>query len=156
MNYWLIKSEAGCYSIDDLKKDKKTSWGGVRNYQARNFMMRDMQVGDGVLFYHSGGPHKGKAEPGVYGLAKVASNAHSDETQFNKKDEHYDAKATKEKPIWYCVDMAFVKKFKVPVTLPEIRLDPAFAGMPLLARGQRLSVMPVSKKHFEYMLTLVR
>ncbi len=154
MNYWLIKSEGECYSIDDLKKDKKTSWGGVRNYQARNFMMRDMQVGDGVLFYHSLGSAKEPA--GVYGVAKVASKAHPDETQFDKKDMHYDGKATKEKPIWYCVDMAFVKKFKVPVTLPEIRLDPAFAGMPLLAPGQRLSVMPVSKKHFDYMLTLAK
>jgi predicted RNA-binding protein with PUA-like domain len=152
MNYWLIKSEAGCYGIDDLKKDKKTSWAGVRNYQARNFMMKGMEVGDGVLFYHSNGTKENPA--GVYGLAKVASKAYADETQFNKKDDHYDIKATKENPIWYCVDMAFVKKFKEPVLLFEIKIDPAFAGMPLLARGQRLSIMPVSKKHFENIVML--
>jgi predicted RNA-binding protein with PUA-like domain len=152
MNYWLIKSEMECYGIDDLKKDKKTFWSGVRNYQARNFMMKGMEVGDGVLFYHSNGTKENPA--GVYGLAKVASKARADETQFDKTDEHYDKKATKEKPIWYSVDMAFVKKFKEPVSLSEIKIDPAFAGMPLLAPGQRLSVMPVSKNHFEYIVTL--
>lgn len=154
MNYWLIKSESMCYSIDDLKRGRKTSWTGVRNYQARNFMVKGMEVGDGVLFYHSGGPHKSKIEPGVYGLAKVASKPHADETQFDKKDEHYDPKATKAKPIWQCVDMAFVKKFKEPITLAEIKLDPAFSGMLLLARGSRLSIQPVSTKHYTHILLL--
>jgi predicted RNA-binding protein with PUA-like domain len=162
MNHWLVKSESTCYSIDDLKKDKKTSWEGVRNYQARNFMVRCMKVGDAVLFYHSGGPHiKGvKAEPGVYGVARVASKPHADETQFDKKDEHYDPKAVKPSGgskgnvIWQCVDIAFVKKWKHPVTLTEIRLDPAFAGMPLLAPGQRLSIQPVSATHFSHIFKL--
>ena len=158
MNYWLIKSEASCYSIDDLKKDKKTSWEGVRNYQARNFMTQGMKVGDKILFYHSIGSDKTPA--GVYGVARVASGAHADETQFQIKDEHYDPKAIKPKVgnagkvIWQCVDVAFVSKWKHPVTLAEIRLDPALSGMPLLAPGQRLSIMPVSEKHFNHILNL--
>ena len=158
MNYWLIKSEASCYSIDDLKKDKKTSWEGVRNYQARNFMTQGMKVGDKILFYHSIGSDKTPA--GVYGVARVASGAHADETQFDRKDEHYDPKAIKPKAgnagkvIWQCVDVAFVSKWKHPVTLAEIRLDPALSGMPLLALGQRLSIMPVSEKHFNHILNL--
>jgi predicted RNA-binding protein with PUA-like domain len=148
MNYWLIKSEGACYSIDDLKKDKKTPWTGVRNYQARNFMMRDMAMGDGVLFYHSIGS---TTEPaGVYGIARVASKVKIDETQYDKKDMHYDAKATKEKPIWYCVDMAYVKKYKNVVTLAEMKIDPKLEGMMVRATGSRLSIQPVSEKHFKY------
>ncbi len=162
MNHWLIKSESTCYSIDDLKKDKKTSWTGVRNYQARNFMVSGMQVGDAVLFYHSGGPHikEVKAQPGVYGVARVASAPHADETQFDKADDHYDPKAVKPTKgnngnvIWQCVDIAYVAKFKHPVTLAEIRLDPACAGMPLLAPGQRLSIQPVSATHFAHILKI--
>jgi predicted RNA-binding protein with PUA-like domain len=152
MNYWLIKSESECYSIDDLKKDKKTSWTGVRNYQARNFMTKGMGVGDGVLFYHSNGTKENPT--GVYGLAKVASKPHVDETQFKPRDEHYDPKATCTKPIWQCVDMAFVKKFKEPITLAEIKLDPTFSDMLLLARGSRLSIQPVSIKHYNHILSL--
>ena len=148
MNYWLIKSEASCYSIDDLKQDKKTAWVGVRNYQARNFMMNDMKVGDLVLFYHSNGD---KINPtGVYGIAKVASKSHPDESQFDKKDQHYEPKATTDKPIWYCIDMAFVRKFKYPVTLADIKIDPKLAGIFITQTGSRLSVGPVSKVHFEY------
>ncbi len=145
MNYWLMKSEGDCYSIDDLKRDKKTSWGGVRNYQARNFMMRDMQKGDLVLFYHS------NSKPsGVYGIAKVVSAAHPDETQFDTKDEHCDPKATREKPIWYCVDVAFIEKFKNPVSLDAMKFDPKLEGMLVRARGSHLSIQPVSEKHFRY------
>jgi predicted RNA-binding protein with PUA-like domain len=107
--YWLIKSEMDCYSIDDLKRDKKTSWTGVRNYQARNFMM-NMNTGDVVFFYHSNGSIK--SPTGIYGIAKVSSLAHPDQSQFDKKDEHFDPKSKQEKPIWYCVDVGFVKKFK--------------------------------------------
>jgi predicted RNA-binding protein with PUA-like domain len=147
MNYWLLKSEGNCYSIDDLKRDKRTAWTGVRNYMARNFMVRDMQVGDQVLFYHS------SSEPtGVYGLAKVAGAAHPDMTQFNKKDDHYDPKATKEKPIWHCVDVAFIKKLKAPVSLQELKLDPNLEGMLVRERGSRLSIQPVSEKHFTYIV----
>lgn len=145
MNYWLMKSEGDCYSIDDLKRDGKTPWSGVRSYQARNFMMRDMKVGDLVLFYHS------NSKPsGVYGIGKVTSAAHPDETQFDKKDEHFDPKATKEKPIWYCVDVAFVEKFKNPVSLDALKFDPKLEGMLVRAKGSRLSVQPVSEKHFRH------
>ncbi len=163
MNYWLIKSEWDCYSIDDMKKDKKVAWTGVRNYQARNFMTRDMKVGDMVLFYHSGGTTENPT--GVYGVVKVASKAHVDETQFDKKDDHYDPKATKEKTrpngssgraIWHCVDMAYVKTFKHPVTLSEIKIDPKLNGMLVRTVGSRLSIQPVSKKHFDHILTLAK
>lgn len=149
MNYWLIKSEATCYSIDDLKRDKKTAWGGVRNYQARNFMSRDMKVGDLALFYHS------SAEPsGVVGVAEVVSKAYPDPTQFDKKDDHYDPKATKEKPIWYVVDFKFKSKFKNMVTLGQIKIDPKLNGIMVAQQGSRLSVMPVSEKHFKRILEI--
>jgi predicted RNA-binding protein with PUA-like domain len=150
MNYWLLKTEPGAYSIDDLARDKRTTWEGVRNYQARNFMQA-MHVGDLALVYHS------SAEPlGVFGVAQVAASAHADESQFNKKDPHWDPKATKEKPIWYCPDVAFVEKFKEPVLLRRIKADSALGGMMLTAPGSRLSVQPVSQKHFEHICQLGR
>jgi|SRR5665213_501411 len=150
MNYWLFKSEPSAYSIDDLKRDKKIAWEGVRNYQARNFM-KEMRVGDLALFYHS------SADPmGVFGVAKIVAAPHPDESQFNKKDSHYDPKATREKPIWYCVDVAFVEKFKEPILLGAIKNDPALRGIMLAAPGSRLSVQPVSEKHFEVIRTAGR
>ena len=104
MNYWLLKSEGTSYSIDDLKRDKVTPWSGVRNYQARNFM-QSMHVGDLCLFYHS------SANPaGIYGIAKVASKAKADETQFDKKSHYFEPRASKAKPVWFCADIKFVKK----------------------------------------------
>lgn len=147
--YWLIKSEGDCYSIDDLKKDKKTPWSGVRSYQARNFMKDEMSLGDLALFYHS------NSKPsGVYGIAKVASKAHIDETQFDTKDEHYDPKSSKENPRWFCVDFSFVKKIKEPISLSELKLDPKLEGMYVRRKGDRLSIQPVSKKHFDYILKI--
>ena len=148
MNYWLIKSEGDCYSIDDLKKDGRTAWEGIRNYQARNYM-RDMKVGDLLLFYHS------MSDPtGVYGIAKVVSEAHIDESALNPKDEHYDPKAAKyvaegKEPLWSCVDVAFVQKFSKPVSLEEIKKNKELGHMLVAKPGQRLSVMPVSKEHFD-------
>ena len=144
MNYWLVKTDPESYSINDFAKDKKTSWNGVRNYQARNFM-KAMKKGDGILFYHS------QENPGsVTGIAKVAKEAYPDDTAQDKKNAHYyDPKATPENPIWYMVDIALVKKLKHPVTLTEIKKDPFFAGMPLRAQGSRLSVQPVEEKHFK-------
>jgi len=144
MKYWLMKSEPDVYSIDHLQKDKTTWWEGVRNYQARNFMMNEMQVGDEVLFYHS------NAEPpGVAGLARVSKAAAPDKTQFDKKSEYHDPKATKEKPIWYCVEVEFVKKFKDFVSLNDLRENDKLKDMVVLQKGSRLSVQPVDKKHFE-------
>jgi predicted RNA-binding protein with PUA-like domain len=150
MNYWLLKTEPGAYSIDDLKRDKRTAWEGVRNYQARNFM-RQMQPGDLALVYHSS-----STTLGVFGVAKIAAAAHLDESQFNKKDSHYDPKATRQKPIWFCPDIEFVEKFKEPVLLGAIKADPALRGIMLAAPGSRLSVQPVSKKHFEHIRAAAR
>jgi len=140
MNYWLIKSEAATYSIDHLKREKVTPWSGVRNYAARNFMMK-MKKGDLMLFYHS------NANAGIYGIAKAASDPHPDESQFDKKKYHFEPRATREKPVWYCVDVAFVEKFKEPMLRDEIKLDPTLAGMVVLTHP-RLSVQPVSEKQF--------
>jgi len=148
MSYWLLKSEASCYSIDDMKRDKKVSWEGIRNYQARNFM-REMKVGDLCFFYHSS-----DKETGVYGVVKVVAEAHVDESQFKKSDEHFDPKATTEKPIWQCVDVAFVEKFKSPISLSEIKHDPKLSGIVVAEQGSRLSVQPVSPTHFEHILQL--
>jgi predicted RNA-binding protein with PUA-like domain len=139
-----MKTEPEGYSIDDLKRDKKTPWSGVRNYQARNFMIQ-MEKGDLVLFYHSS-----CIPVGVYGIGKVACAAHPDETQFDRESQYFDPKATREKPIWQCVDVAFVKKFKTPSTLEMIKFDPKLEGMRVRERGLRLSVQPVSEKHFRY------
>lgn len=159
---WLIKSEGDCYSIDDLKRDKRTPWEGIRNYRARNFMSGGadgtiepkMRVGDLVLFYHSMGD-KGKGEPtGVYGVAKVVSAAHPDMSAQNKKDEHYDPKASADKPIWMCVDMAFAKKFKQPVSLDEIKRNPKLSGMMVAQQGLRLSITPVLMSQFDEVVRL--
>lgn len=144
MNHWLMKSEPDVFSIDQLHKDKTTLWEGVRNYQARNFMMKDMQVGDWVLFYHS------NAKPsGIAGLAKVSKLAAPDKTQFDKKSEYFDEKATKEKPIWFCVEVEYVEKFKHLVSLNELRENEKLADMLVLQKGSRLSIQPVDKKHFD-------
>lgn len=148
MRYWLLKSEGDVYPISALKKDGKTPWSGVRNYRARNFMRDDMRVGDLCLFYHS------SSQPmGVFGIAKVASRPYADEAQFDTKSDYYDPKATKEKPIWYLVDIAYVRTLKKPVTLAEIKADPALSSM-MLTKNIRLSIQPVSIKHFEHILKL--
>lgn len=143
MNYWLVKSEADCYSIDDFKKDKKTQWTGVRNYQARNFM-KEMRVGDLVIFYHSSAN-----PPAAVGLAKVVKAAYPDNTALEKSDDHYDKKHTREKPVWYAPDLAFVEKWGHPVSLSDIKINPKLEGIMVAAQGSRLSVQPVSKAHFD-------
>lgn len=137
-----MKSEPESYGIDHLKNDKETSWNGVRNFQARNYM-REMEIGDQILFYHSS-----CKVPGVYGIAKVITKAYPDPTQFDHKSNYYDARATKEKPIWDLVDVAFVKKLKKPITLTDIRNDSSLAKMMILQPGSRLSVTPMSPEHF--------
>lgn len=152
---WLIKSEPDSYSIDDLKRDRRTGWSGVRNHQARNFMRDDMKVGDLILFYHSGARKDG-AEPGVAGLARVSKAAHPDPTALDRRDDHYDAKATKANPIWMMVEVEFIERFPRVVPLSELKKRKDLAGMRLLQRGQRLSVMPVDAKHFEIVVKLGR
>jgi predicted RNA-binding protein with PUA-like domain len=140
MAYWLMKSEPADVSVDDLAGMPKQTvpWYGVRNYQARNFMRDEMNAGDGVLFYHSSCP-----EPGIVGLAEVASSAYPDATQFDKKSKYFDAKSTPEEPRWMNVDVRLVKKTRL-LPLEEMRATPALATMRTLQRGNRLSITPVS------------
>lgn len=142
--YWLVKSEPEVYSIADLKRDKKTLWEGVRNYQARNFMMNDMSIGDEVLFYHSNA-----SPPAAAGVCKVSKKALPDPTQFDKKSEYFEPKATEAKPTWFCVEVEFVASFPELVPLEAMKKEKALTAMALLQRGQRLSVMPVTEKEFK-------
>lgn len=146
MRYWLMKSEPSEYGIDDLARDGSVPWFGVRNYQARNFMRDQMQVGDGVLFYHSSCP-----EPGIAGLAEVASAAYPDATQFEPGNKYYDPKATPDKPRWYHVDVRFRQKTRL-MPLAEMRAYPELAGMRILARGNRLSITPVDPDEWRFIL----
>jgi predicted RNA-binding protein with PUA-like domain len=174
MNYWLVKSEGECYSIDDLKRDTEAReksgkkrgdtgaipWEGIRNFQARNFMRDCMKVGDLCLFYHSSGTPA--APSGVYGIARVASAPHIDESALNPKDEHFDPKAVKyvkegKPPMWVCVDMEFLAKFTEPVYLTDLKREGSkLGGMLVLQPGQRLSVMPVSKAHYERVMEMTK
>tara|TARA_R110000868_G_scaffold117600_15_gene312602 strand:+ start:100987 stop:101445 length:459 start_codon:yes stop_codon:yes gene_type:complete len=148
MNYWLMKSEPDVLSIDDLKTKKKTGWDGVRNYQARNFMRDDMKKGDLVLIYHSS-----CKVPGIYGVAKVTKESMPDPTQFEKKSEYFDPKATPQEPRWFMVEVGFVKKFKQAVTLEFMKSEKSLGDMIVLRKGSRLSITPVDKKHFEKVST---
>ncbi len=148
MHYWLMKSEPGCYSIDDLERAGMGCWDDVRNYQARNFMRDDMKKDDGVLFYHSS-----IAEPAIVGLATICREAYPDPTQFEDSDKG-DRRATPEKPIWVTVDVRFLEKFIEPLTLNELKLDPFFTDMLVTKRGMRLSVQPVAEKHWKQICTL--
>lgn len=144
--YWLMKSEPSEVSIDDLSAmpQQTVPWFGVRNYQARNFMMNDMQVGDGVLFYHSS-----CAEPGIAGLAEVASTAYPDQTQFEVGGHYYDAKSSAEKPRWFNVDVKLVRKTRL-VPLAELRGHPELESLRILQRGNRLSITPVSETEWRF------
>jgi predicted RNA-binding protein with PUA-like domain len=145
--HWLMKSEPDVFSIDDLAKKGVAGWDGVRNYQARNFM-KAMKLGDQVFFYHSNA-----APPGIAGTAEVARLAYPDPTQFDPKAGHYDPKATPEKPIWFQVDLRFVRKYKRVLSLDELRGVPALAGMPLFNRS-RLSVQPVTASQWKTIAAL--
>ncbi len=149
--YWLMKSEPDAFSIDDLRRAGTEPWNGVRNYQARNFMRDGMQVGDGVLFYHSN-----TKVPGVVGTARVASQAYPDETQFDRKSPYHDPKATREEPRWQLVDITFERKLSRTITLDEIKqhADELGEEFALIRRGNRLSVIPVSAEQYRYLLSL--
>ena len=144
MRYWLMKSEPNTYSIDQFAKDGTTLWDGIRNYQARNFMIRDMEVEDLLLFYHSN-----TNPPGVAGLGKVVRKASADPSALNAKSPYYDPKATKEKPIWECVKVGFLAKAATFCPLHTLREDKSLDGMLLFQKGQRLSIQPVEAKHFK-------
>jgi predicted RNA-binding protein with PUA-like domain len=144
MRYWLLKSEPESYSIDDMARDKTTTWHGVRNYQARNFMRDQMRVGDLAFFYHSNCD-----EPGIVGIVEVAAPAHPDETQFDRKSKYYDADATREAPRWVNVDVRFVKKTPL-IALEQLRAHKPLAGMRILQRGNRLSITPVDPDEWKF------
>lgn len=147
MGYWLFKSEPGCFGIDDLKQKKIAPWDGVRNYQVRNMLRDEIKKGDHVVFYHSS-----CKEPGAVGLATVAREGYPDHTAWDPSSEHPDPKSTPENPRWYMVDVAYKKTFPRLVSLKEMRTIPALATMLLLAPGSRLSITPLTKKHFDTIL----
>jgi predicted RNA-binding protein with PUA-like domain len=146
MRYWLMKSEPDEASIDDLAHAPRRTlpWTGVRNYQARNFMRDTMQTGDGVLFYHSSCP-----EPGIAGLAEVASTAYPDPTQFDSDSHYYDPKSSRETPRWMLVDVVFKKKIPL-IPLATLREHPELADMRVLAKGNRLSITPVTEAEWRF------
>ncbi len=149
-NYWLMKSEPNEYSIDNLKADKTEFWYGIRNYQVRNMLRDDMKVGDLALFYHS---NAGK-ETGVVGVMKITKRAFPDATQFDSKSKYFDIKSKPETPRWLGVEVKFIKKLSRLVALSELKADKFFADLPLIKKGNRLSIMPISAKHFNKIIQL--
>jgi len=148
---WLMKSEPNSYSIDDFQKEGTAFWEGVRNYQARNFMIRDMHIGDSVLFYHS------NAKPsGIVGLAQVSKSASPDLTALDKCSKYFDPKATLQNPRWFAVTLKFLKKFSHTLSLQQLKEEKALKNMLLLKKGQRLSILPVTKKEFEHIIHLTK
>lgn len=149
MNYWLMKTEPDAFSIDDLAaRPRKTEhWDGVRNYQARNMMRDQMKKGDLIFFYHS----NCKA-PGIVGIVRVVKEGYPDFTAFETKHKYYDPKSDPAKPRWYMVDVQLVRRLKRNISLQELKNYQSLSDMPLLQRGNRLSVMPVSKKHWDFIL----
>jgi predicted RNA-binding protein with PUA-like domain len=142
--FWLLKSEPGCYSIQDLERDGQTFWDGIRNYQARNMLRDDIQAEDLCLFYHS------NASPSaVAGLCRVVNAGSPDMTQFDPTSEHPDPESDPKNPRWYGIDIAFQEKFAVEISLEQLRQHPGLSRMELLKKGSRLSVMPVRKEEFE-------
>lgn len=141
IQYWLLKSEPGCYSIDDLAAEpgQTTCWSGVRNFQARNFLRDRMAAGDMALFYHS------VTNPSAVGLTRVVRAGYPDPTAWDPQDSHFDPRSTPEHPLWFAVDVRFVQKFEAPVSLRTMRATPELADMELLRKGSRLSVMPITK-----------
>jgi predicted RNA-binding protein with PUA-like domain len=150
--YWLVKSEPDTFSIDDLAHAPRqtTSWDGVRNYQARNFM-REMAIGDHVLFYHSNAD-----PPAVVGSAEVVSTAYPDDTQFDKRSDHYDASSPADRPRWEMVDLKYREKFPVSLPLDRLRQESKLKGMALLQKGSRLSVQPVTASEWAVIMKLAQ
>ena len=147
--YWLMKSEPDVYSIDDLARDGRAEWEGVRNYQARNSMRDDMKVGDLVLFYHS------NAKPaGVAGVARICRAAYPDPTAFDKRSRYYDQKSSADAPRWVMVDVEFVSKLARVIPLAELKANSRLAQMKVVQRGMRLSIQPVTAAHYRAVLAM--
>ncbi|MDX1996605.1 MAG: EVE domain-containing protein [Thermoanaerobaculia bacterium] len=149
--FWLGKSEPSLYSIDDLARDGRTGWEGVRNYTARNFLRDDLKLGDRLLFYHSSCP-----ETGVAGIAEVCREAYPDPTAFDPTHPYFDEKSKPETPTWFRVDVSFVEKFPRVVTLETLKTTPGLEAMLVVRKGQRLSVMPVTPEEFDIVVALGR
>lgn len=151
MKYWLMKAEPEVFSIDDLAKSKNqtTHWDGVRNYQARNFLRDDFKIGDKVIFYHSN-----SEPPAAVGICEVVKEGYPDFTAFDPDDPHFDPKSKKENPTWIMVDVKLVKKFSKEVSISEMRENKKLGKIQLLQRGNRLSVMPLTKEEFEEIVKL--
>ncbi len=151
-NYWLLKSEPTCFSIDDLQKaeNQQTYWDGVRNYQARNFL-KSMQLGDQVFFYHSNCP-----VPGIIGVAEVVQEAYPDFTALDPESEHPDPKSTVENPRWFMVDIRFQKKFPAIISLEKLKSCPELEELQLLRRGNRLSVLPIPRAQWNFIMSLTQ
>ncbi len=149
MKYWLMKSEPDVFSIDTLKSKNTSGWDGVRNYMARNYMRDNMKMGDLIFFYHS------SCEiPGIAGIAKVSRESHPDPTQFDSKSDYFDPKATKETPRWFMVDVEFVEKFTSIITLSTLKSIKELEKMPLVQKGSRLSINPVTEQEFQTIISL--
>lgn len=150
MNFWLFKSEPGCFSFSDLKArpNRTEHWDGVRNFQARNFLRDGIKVGDGVLFYHSNIP-----EPVIVGIAEVVRQGYPDFTALDPNGQHFDPKASPANPIWYMVDVRYGRPLARPVTLEQIRVNPLLADMALV-KSSRLSVQPVAPEEWRIILTM--
>lgn len=146
--YWLMKSEPSCFSIDALKSAPKQTehWDGVRNYQARNFM-REMKIGDRLFFYHSN-----CNPPGIVGIAEVVSEAYPDHTAFDPESDHPDVNSTPDNPRWFMVDVKFKEKFPEIISLHSLKTYPQLEKLPLLRKGNRLSVMPVGKEEWDFIM----
>jgi predicted RNA-binding protein with PUA-like domain len=151
MNYWLLKSEPSTFSIDDLERSpgKRTHWDGVRNYQARNFIRDQMRRGDRAFFYHSSCP-----EPGIVGIVRVAKEAYPDHTQFDRNDDHYDPNSAPADPRWLMIDVVLERKLSRVITLAALKIhaEKELTGLALLAKGNRLSIMPVCAAHWKFIL----
>ena len=152
MNYWLIKSEPDAFSIDDLKNapGKKDHWDGIRNYQARNFIRDQMQKGDLAFFYHSN-----CKPPGIVGICEIVSGAYPDHTAFDPNEKYFDPKSDPGNPRWLMMDVKYRRKTRRMISLDEIKQHAAqLDDFPLIRRGNRLSIMPVSRKHWDFILSL--
>ncbi|WP_423906836.1 EVE domain-containing protein [Candidatus Spongiihabitans sp.] len=149
MKYWLMKNEPDAFSIDDLATVKIEPWDGIRNYQARNFMRDDMSIGDKAFFYHSS-----CKVPGIVGLMEIASEAYADHTAFDPNEHYYDPKSKPDNPTWIMVDVKFISKLDNPIALQALRQYPQLSGMRLLQKGNRLSITPVEKKHWDFIYAL--
>ncbi|MBA1148439.1 EVE domain-containing protein [Ectothiorhodospiraceae bacterium WFHF3C12] len=151
MAYWLMKSEPGVFGIDDLaaQPDQTDHWDGVRNYQARNMMRDEMQPGDQVFFYHSN-----CKVPGIVGIAEVVRGGYPDHTAYEPESDHYDPKSDPENPRWFMVDVKFRRRLTRTIPLPELKANPALADMPLVRKGNRLSIMPVTEAQWNEILRM--